>query len=108
VSLSILAQHRTESPYGMRGGLPGETGRQRVVRADGSVEPLGGVDACEMATGDRLILETPGGGGWGEPVDGRAAERPAASSPAQPSTGNAAPTAGGETARGITPRPSPP
>jgi 5-oxoprolinase (ATP-hydrolysing) len=66
-SLSILAQHRAEGPYGVDGGLPGAPGRQHVVRADGQVIPLGSVDGCEVAPGDRLVLETPGGGGWGAP-----------------------------------------
>ena len=65
VSLSIVSQHRKEGPYGMDGGAPGTPGRQRVVRADGQVIELGAVDGCEINAGDRLILETPGGGGYG-------------------------------------------
>ena len=67
VSLSVLTQHRRVAPYGMRGGRPGARGRQHVVRADGSVEELDPIDAREMRPGDRLVMETPGGGGWGEP-----------------------------------------
>jgi len=65
VSLSILAQHRTEGPYGVDGGQPGAPGAQRVLRADGTVVELAPSDACELAAGDTLVLETPGGGGWG-------------------------------------------
>jgi 5-oxoprolinase (ATP-hydrolysing) len=68
-SLSVLSQHRVHQPYGMRGGHPGAVGRQRVVRASGETIELGPVDGCEVAPGDRLILETPGGGGWGVPDD---------------------------------------
>jgi len=68
-SLSILAQHRAEGPYGVDGGRPGAPGRQRLVRAAGDVLELGSVDGCEVAPGDRLVLETPGGGGWGAPED---------------------------------------
>ncbi len=64
--LSLLTQHRTEGPYGMAGGQPGQPGAQRVVRADGTILPLGSIDGCEVHPGDRLILETPGGGGYGE------------------------------------------
>jgi 5-oxoprolinase (ATP-hydrolysing) len=67
MSLSLLAQHRVERPYGMAGGEAGAPGRQRVVRADGEVLELRGTDACEVQPGDRLVLETPGGGGWGRP-----------------------------------------
>jgi 5-oxoprolinase (ATP-hydrolysing) len=67
VSLSVLGQHRREGPAGAAGGGPGAPGRQRVLRANGEVEELGAVDARELAAGDRLLLETPGGGGWGTP-----------------------------------------
>ena len=66
VSLSLLTQHRVERPYGSAGGAPGLPGRQRLVRASGEVLNLASVDGCEAGPGDRLILETPGGGGWGE------------------------------------------
>ncbi len=68
VSLSVLSQHRVERPYGMAGGEPGARGRQRVIRAGGDEElELAPVDGCELEPGDRLVLETPGGGGWGSP-----------------------------------------
>jgi 5-oxoprolinase (ATP-hydrolysing) len=65
MSLSLLSQHRVERPYGMEGGEPGQSGRQRLVRAAGEVEELASIDGREVGPGDRLILETPGGGGWG-------------------------------------------
>jgi len=65
MSLSLLTQHRVEAPYGLAGGGPGLPGRQRLVRATGEVVDLAPVDGCEVGPGDRLILETPGGGGWG-------------------------------------------
>jgi 5-oxoprolinase (ATP-hydrolysing) len=67
MSLSVLSQHRTVAPYGMAGGATGATGRQRVIRTAGAVLELGPVDGCEVYPGDRLLLETPGGGGWGAP-----------------------------------------
>ncbi len=66
VEVSVLSQHRVEEPYGMAGGGPGARGRQRLVRASGEVVELGSVDGCHAEPGDRLIVETPGGGGWGE------------------------------------------
>jgi 5-oxoprolinase (ATP-hydrolysing) len=65
MSLSVLTQHRAEGPYGAAGGLSGAPGRQRVIRASGEVLELGSVDGTEVEAGDRLLLETPGGGGWG-------------------------------------------
>ena len=67
MSLSILAQHRAEGPYGVDGGEAGAPGTQRVIRANGDTVGLRGNDACEVDEGDRLVLETPGGGGWGAP-----------------------------------------
>jgi len=67
MSLSILSQHRLVRPYGAAGGAPGQPGRQWVARASGGRLDLGPVDGCELETGDRLTVETPGGGGWGDP-----------------------------------------
>jgi 5-oxoprolinase (ATP-hydrolysing) len=71
VSLSVLSQHRTVSPYGLEGGSPGAPGRQRVVRASGETVALASIDSCEMGPGDRFLLETPGGGGYGTPEPAR-------------------------------------
>ncbi|MEE8277870.1 MAG: hydantoinase B/oxoprolinase family protein [Thermoanaerobaculia bacterium] len=69
VSVSLVSQHRSAGPYGLQGGGAGLPGRQRLVRSSGEVVELEGVDRCEAAPGDRLILETPGGGGWGPPEE---------------------------------------
>ncbi len=70
VAVSVLTQHRREGPYGLAGGEDGKPGAQRIVRADGSVLELGSIDGCDVSPGDRLIVETPGGGGWGTPGAG--------------------------------------
>ncbi len=67
MALSVLSQHRTCGPPGLAGGEPGAAGRQQVVRADGQVVALGSSDACQVEQADRLIIETPGGGGYGRP-----------------------------------------
>ncbi len=67
VELSLLSQHRVERPRGMEGGDDGAPGRQWVVRPDGSTVALDGIDTCRVEPGDRLVIETPGGGGWGPP-----------------------------------------
>lgn len=66
VELSVLSQRRSAGPDGAHGGAPGQPGRQRVVHQDGTVSELGGLASRSLAPGDRLVLETPGGGGWGE------------------------------------------
>ena len=65
MTLSILSQHRSEGPFGLEGGQPGKPGRQQLIRASGEILELKAVDGCTVYSGDRLILETPGGGGFG-------------------------------------------
>jgi 5-oxoprolinase (ATP-hydrolysing) len=65
LALSVLAQHRRVAPYGLAGGAAGRVGTQRIVRASGDIVTLDPIASCDVAPGDRLILETPGGGGWG-------------------------------------------
>jgi len=64
-SLSVVTQNRVRGPRGAAGGGDGASGRNTIVRADGSREDLGSIGGAEMAAGDRLVIETPGGGGWG-------------------------------------------
>jgi len=67
LEFSILSQHRDSAPFGMAGGGDGAVGRQTIFRADGSRKTIQGIDGCPVDIGDRLVLETPGGGGYGEP-----------------------------------------
>ena len=67
VKLSVLTQHRKVAPYGAEGGKEGATGRQYILRSNGSREELQGTDGAEMAPGDAIVMETPGGGGYGFP-----------------------------------------
>ncbi|GAA0574207.1 hydantoinase B/oxoprolinase family protein [Craurococcus roseus] len=63
----VVASRRNVAPHGMAGGADGAPGRQWVERgADGRVEPIpGNAGAADLAAGDALVVETPGGGGWG-------------------------------------------
>ncbi len=65
LELNILSQHRVEEPYGLKGGSPGKRGRQFIIRASGKKEKLQGMDSAIVHPGDHLIIETPGGGGFG-------------------------------------------
>ncbi|AWT41888.1 MULTISPECIES: hydantoinase B/oxoprolinase family protein [Streptomyces] len=67
MTVSTLSQHRRVPPYGMAGGEPGALGANRVERNDGTVTELGGSDVAKVAPGDVLVIETPGGGGYGTP-----------------------------------------
>jgi 5-oxoprolinase (ATP-hydrolysing) len=65
MTAAILSGHRRVPPYGMAGGEPGQVGRNRVERADGSTLELCGADKAELTAGDIFVIETPGGGGYG-------------------------------------------
>src|SRR5215467_6866552 len=67
MTVSTLSGHRRVPPYGAHGGSPGALGSNRVLRADGEVVELAGSDSIDVHPGDRLVLETPGGGGYGPP-----------------------------------------
>jgi 5-oxoprolinase (ATP-hydrolysing) len=67
MTASILSGHRRVPPYGLKGGEPGACGSNTVERTDGTRETLESRDSTEMDTGDVFIIETPGGGGYGEP-----------------------------------------
>jgi 5-oxoprolinase (ATP-hydrolysing) len=61
LQVSLLTQHRVVAPYGCEGGEPGQCGRQTL-----NGEELPGITAFAANPGDRLVIETPGGGGWGD------------------------------------------
>jgi 5-oxoprolinase (ATP-hydrolysing) len=65
MTAAILSNHRIVPPFGAAGGQPGAVGRTSVRRADGRVEVLGSTEATEVAAGDAITVETPGGGGYG-------------------------------------------
>jgi len=67
LTAALVSSSRRVPPYGLAGGNPGAPGRNAVLRAGGAVEELPGVVALTMAAGDELIVETPGGGGYGAP-----------------------------------------
>lgn len=66
--VSILSERRAFRPYGMAGGQPGARGCNTLLRA-GSAAPisLGGKCSVSVVAGDRLRIDTPGGGGYGPP-----------------------------------------
>jgi N-methylhydantoinase B len=63
--VAILSDRRRTSPYGLSGGKPGKRGRNRLIR-NGEVSDLAGKDTVQAKAGDRIQIETPGGGGYGK------------------------------------------
>ncbi|OZI22396.1 5-oxoprolinase [Bordetella genomosp. 7] len=67
MTAAILSNNRVHAPFGLAGGSPGQVGRNYIERADGSVQVLGPQDSAELKAGDVFVVETPGGGGYGQP-----------------------------------------
>jgi 5-oxoprolinase (ATP-hydrolysing) len=65
MTVTTLASHRRVAPIGMAGGGPGALGRHWIERVDGTTTPMKGCDSTSVAPGDVLVVETPGGGGYG-------------------------------------------
>jgi len=66
---AILSSHRQIAPFGVQGGEPGQCGNNWLQRADGRKQQLAATDQVEVAAGDCMIIETPGGGGFGTKDD---------------------------------------
>jgi 5-oxoprolinase (ATP-hydrolysing) len=64
-TISVLTEHRTQGPYALDGGSPGQPGKQTLVHPDGRSEILPGSTTRLVVPGSCLIMETPGGGGFG-------------------------------------------
>jgi 5-oxoprolinase (ATP-hydrolysing) len=68
LEVSIVSQRRGPyPPYGLAGGAPGRIGVNWIRRSNGQVERLPGSTRLRVNAGDILTIETPGGGGFGEP-----------------------------------------
>ena len=62
-----MGERRRHAPWGLEGGGNGAVGEDQLVRKDGTVEQLPGKTTIEVEPGDRLLVKTPGGGGYGAP-----------------------------------------
>ena len=65
--VTLLADRRARGPWGLAGGSDGAAGTASIVRADGSLENMPGKFSARLRRGERIRIETPGGGGWGTP-----------------------------------------
>ena len=63
--VSILSERRVYPPYGMAGGRPGARGRNLLVRRNGQVGALPGKVELVVRPGEKIVIKTPGGGGYG-------------------------------------------
>jgi 5-oxoprolinase (ATP-hydrolysing) len=70
MTVSILSNHRRVAPFGLAGGGPGATGRNLLLRRDGREVGLPACATVEVEAGDVIVIETPGGGGFGHAAGG--------------------------------------
>ncbi len=63
--VTMLADRRSHGPWGLSGGADGAPGRTFITRGDGSVEEMPAKFSTRLRAGERIRIETPGGGGWG-------------------------------------------
>lgn len=66
MTAAILSSHRRVAPFGLQGGEPGQVGRNWCDRLHGNQETLPATAEVAVESGDTLIIETPGGGGYGQ------------------------------------------
>jgi N-methylhydantoinase B len=64
--VTLLADRRSRGPWGLAGGGDGAPGTASLIRHDGSVETMPGKFSTRLRAGERIRIETPGGGGWGD------------------------------------------
>ncbi len=62
--MSLLADRRKNAPYGLHGGEEGKPGSAAII-SDGKARKIKSKGSWELNAGDRVRIETPGGGGWG-------------------------------------------
>lgn len=63
--VTLLADRRSRGPYGLQGAMDGAAGKTEIVHLDGSRETLPGKTSVRLKKGERIRIESPGGGGWG-------------------------------------------
>ncbi len=68
VSVTVTSERRQRPPYGLQGGNPGQPGKNSLIQNDTETR-LPGKITRNLQAGDILRLETPGGGGWGNPQE---------------------------------------
>lgn len=64
--MSLLADRRKRAPYGLRGGKAGVTGQDCIIRRNGRKQSIASKGSWQLDAGDRVRIETPGGGGSGK------------------------------------------
>jgi N-methylhydantoinase B len=67
--VTLLADRRSRGPYGLQGGADGAPGKTEIIHRDGTRKTLPGKASVRLKKGDRVRIESPAGGGWGNAKD---------------------------------------
>lgn len=65
--VTMLADRRQRGPYGLYGGAEGAPGRNLAIRVNGAQQTIPEKGSIRLKRGERMRIESPGGGGWGKP-----------------------------------------
>lgn len=68
-TVSLLGERHVVRPHGTQGGRDAACAVHRLVRTDGRVETLPAKTTLEVASGETLVVQTAGGGGYGDPAE---------------------------------------
>lgn len=63
--ITLNSERRIRAPYGVNGGEAGQKGINTIIK-NGKTETVSGKYTTQLDVGDKVMIETPGGGGWGK------------------------------------------
>lgn len=63
--VTLLSERRVLAPYGLQGGSAASVGRAVITDLRGKEHVIRGKATAKLKKGERIRVETPGGGGWG-------------------------------------------
>jgi N-methylhydantoinase B len=70
-TVTLSSDRARKAPWGLLGGMSARPARNYRIRANGRTAEMGSKVSFRAARGERLVIETPGGGGYGDPRDRR-------------------------------------
>jgi N-methylhydantoinase B len=65
-TITLSCERRIRAPYGVNGGQAGQVGVNTVIRQGQAPQVVAGKYTEQIGEGTRVVIETPGGGGWGD------------------------------------------
>ena len=66
IEIGVLSERRVLAPWGLAGGEDGKRGQNLIIYKDGHVQNFGGKNSAKVPAGSKIVIQTPGGGGYGK------------------------------------------